>query len=339
MFAGDVDLNTWYKPSLDRKILKKLSKRSDLKALIHILIFIVLLFITGYFCYLTWGTWWSILWLFLYGNIFYSKSISIQHETNHETFFKSRKLNKIFYHITSIMGGFEQVRWKWSHFHHHSHTIFTNEENYDYENNSPRPTEPIRFLINFLPFGSLLNIQKIRHFTHFEILKHSFGNLSPVVQMTVPEKEKNKIINSSKIHIIFWIFSITLSFYFHSWLPIFLLILPPFYGNTILMLMGLTQHAGLSENSKDHRTSTRTVILNPIFSFLYSHMEYHIEHHIFPKVPCYNLKKLHKCIKAEMPDPCIGLFQAYKQIVPVIFKQSKDKSYCIDIKLPTKKEI
>ena len=67
------------------------------------------------------------------------------------------------------MGGFEQVRWKWSHFHHHSYTIFTTKEEYDYENNSPRPTEPIRFIINFLPFGSLLNIQKIRHFAHFEM--------------------------------------------------------------------------------------------------------------------------------------------------------------------------
>ena len=157
--------------------------------------------------------------------------------------------------------------------------------------------------------------------------------------MTVPEKEVDKIIKSSRIHLIFWVISITISFYFQSWLPIFLLILPPFYGNTILMLMGLTQHAGLSENSKDHRTSTRTVILNPIFSFLYSHMEYHIEHHIFPKVPCYNLKKLRRHIKDELPDPCIGLFQAYKQIIPAIFKQAKDNNYYISINLPTTEDI
>ena len=39
MFAGEVDLNNWYKPNIDKKILKELSKRSDLKAFIHILIF------------------------------------------------------------------------------------------------------------------------------------------------------------------------------------------------------------------------------------------------------------------------------------------------------------
>ena len=40
------------------------------------------------------------------------------------------------------------------------HTIFTHKEVYDYENNSPRPTEPIRFFLNFLPLGRLLIFKK-----------------------------------------------------------------------------------------------------------------------------------------------------------------------------------
>ena len=149
MFAGEVDLNTWYKPKIDKKTLKELSKRSDSKGLIDISVFIVALILSGYLCIISWGTLWSIPALLLYGNIFYCKIISIQHETNHETYFKTRALNKFFYHITSLLGGFEAVRWKWSHFHHHTYTIFTHEEVYDYENNSPKPTEPIRFLLNF----------------------------------------------------------------------------------------------------------------------------------------------------------------------------------------------
>ena len=230
---------------------------------------------------------------------------------------------------------FEEVRWKWSHFHHHSYTIFTSTEEYDYENNTPRPTEPIRFLISFLPFGSLLNIQKIRHFTHFEIIKHALGIVTPVVVKTVPKKEIKRVVSSSRFYVLFWILIIFLSIYINSWLPIVMLLLPPFYGNTLLILMALTQHAGLADNLKDHRKSTRTVILNPIFSFLYSQMEYHIEHHIFPKVPCHNLKKLHKIIKNQMPQPSNGLYGAYKIIIPTIFKQSKDKNFFIDINLPT----
>ena len=334
MFAGEVDLNTWYKPKIDKKTLKELSKRSDSKGLIDISVFIVVLLLSGYLCVVSWGTLWSIPALLLYGNIFYCKIISIQHETNHETYFKTRALNKFFYHITSLLGGFEAVRWKWSHFHHHTYTIFTHEEVYDYENNSPKPTEPIRFLLNFLPLGPLINIQKIRHFTHFEIIKHSLGIITPVVKITVPEKEIRKIINSSRLYVGFWLIIIATSILFKTWLPIIMLILPPFYGNTILMICGMTQHAGLADNIKDHRKSTRTVIMNPFFSFLYSNMEYHIEHHIFPKIPCHNLKAFHQVVKEQMPPPKKGVINAYKEIIPAIFRQAKDKNYYLDVEVP-----
>ena len=335
MFAGEVDLKTWYKPNLDKKILKELSKRSDLKGFADISLFILTLILSGYLIILTWGTWWSIPAILLYGNIFYCKIISIQHETNHETYFKTRGFNKFFYHITSVLGAFEAVRWKWSHFHHHTYTIFTNEESYDYENNSPKPTEPIRFLLNFLPLGPIINIQKIRHFTHFEIIKHSLGIITPVVKITVPEKEIKKIIKSSRVYVSFWLLVIVSSILFQTWLPIIMLILPPFYGNTILMICAMTQHAGLADNIKDHRKSTRTVIMNPFFSFLYSNMEYHIEHHIFPKIPCHNLKAFHQVIKDQMPSPKKGVISAYKEIIPAIFKQAKDKNYFIDVEVPS----
>ena len=202
MFAGEVDLNSWYKPKIDKKILKDLSKRSDAKGIIDISIFCIALLFSGYLCFISWGTWWSIPALLLYGNIFYCKIISVHHETNHETYFKSRRLNKLFYEITSFLGGFESVRWKWSHFHHHTYTIFTHKEVYDYENNSPRPTEPIRFFLNFLPLGPLLNIQKVMHFTHFEIIKHSLGIISAVVKTTVPENEIKKVVNMSRIYVL-----------------------------------------------------------------------------------------------------------------------------------------
>ena len=98
----------------------------------------------------------------------------------------------------------------------------------------------------------------------------------------------------------------------------------------------MTQHAGLAENAKDHRKSTRTVILNHFFSFLYSNMEYHIEHHIFPKIPFYNLKKLHKVIQDQMPKPKSGIIDAYKEIIPTIFKQSSDVNYFINVELQKK---
>ena len=99
------------------------------------------------------------------------------------------------------------------------------------------------------------------------------------------------------------------------------------------------QHAGLANNIKDHRLSTRTVILNPIFSFLYWHMEYHMEHHMFPTVPSYNLPKLHKLIKDQVPPPKNGIWDAYKEIIPAVIRQAKDPNYKINVLLPNTKNI
>ena len=74
MFAGEVDLQSWYKPDVDKKILKELSKRSDFKGFLDIGLFIIALIASGYLCIITWGTWWSWSSLFLYGNIFIAKS-------------------------------------------------------------------------------------------------------------------------------------------------------------------------------------------------------------------------------------------------------------------------
>ena len=90
---------------------------------------------------------------------------------------------------------------------------------------------------------------------------------------------------------------------------------------------------GLREDVKDHRLSTRSIRLNPIFSFIYWKMEYHIEHHMFPSVPSYNLPKLHEVIKGQLPKPQ-SLFEAYKEIIPAVLKKTKDPEYYIPVKLP-----
>ena len=35
-----------------------------------------------------------------------------------------------------------------------------------------------------------------------------------------------------------------------------------------------------------------------------------------------------------MPKPKLGVIEAYKSIIPAIFKQSKNKDYYIDVEVP-----
>jgi len=50
---------------------------------------------------------------------------------------------------------------------------------------------------------------------------------------------------------------------------------------------------------------------------------------MFPSVPSYNLPKLSKLIKDQLPKANTSLFDAYKEIIPAIIKQHKDNSYYI----------
>ncbi len=44
---------------------------------------------------------------------------------------------------------------------------------------------------------------------------------------------------------------------------------------------------------------------------------------MFPMVPNYNLPALHAELKADMPKPYNGLWEAYREIIPAIIRQTK----------------
>ena len=324
----EVDLNKWYRPNVDKLEFKKLCEKSDWAGFKHVIIYFSVLIFFGYLAYATWGTWWSLLFFLIYGNI-YACSDSIWHETGHKTAFKSKFWNNFFYQISSYMDNFEPVRWKWSHFKHHGHTAY--DDPHDFEIAIRKPTDLFLFFSYFIPFAPLLTFHKT---LQFETIKHAVGITTPVMEQCIPEKERTKCRNSARIHVAIWTIVILTSIVYQSWLPVLYLVLPGFYGKTLVASFGLTQHTGLQENIKDHRYSTRTVYFNPVFSFLYWHMEYHIEHHMFPTVPSYNLPKLHHLIKDQMPPAKKGLWGAYREIIPAIFKQAKNPDYKIELSVP-----
>ena len=126
----DVKLEKWHRCKVDIEVLKELSKKSDIKGLQHVSAFFGLLLVTGILAYITWGTWWCVLFFFIYGSI-WGCSDALWHETGHRTAFKSKFWNDFFYYIAGFMDNFEPVRWRHSHFHHHSYTIFNDP--YDFE--------------------------------------------------------------------------------------------------------------------------------------------------------------------------------------------------------------
>ena len=327
----DVKLDKWHRCNVDKEILKELTKKSDLKGFQHILVFFGLLVITGTLAFITWGTWWSVFWFLVYGNI-YSFSNPLWHETGHKTAFKSKYLNEIFYYISSFMSNFEPIRWRYTHFVHHGNTYSTdNPFDHEIEYDNDLKETPKRLLINIIPFLGLLFLKK--HIT-FEIVQHGLGIKTKVMQDSIPESVQSKAIFNSRVYCFIWLSIIFWSILVTSWLPILYFLLPQFYGKTLHKLVAFTQHAGLARNVKDHRLTSREMYLNPVLSFLYWKMEYHLTHHMFPTVPSYNLDKLHHHIKDQLPRTNEGLIDAYKEIIPAIIKQSKEEDYFLKKDIP-----
>ena len=324
-----VDLNNWYRCDIDKREFKKLCKKSNIEGWKHMIIYFSSLIIAGTLAYATYGTWWCIIFFLIYGSI-WGCADAVWHETGHRTAFKSRFWNDFFYYIAGFMDNFEPVRWRNSHFHHHSYTIFNDP--LDFEILVKKPTDLLLFFSHFIPFANIFYIHKS---LYAETIKHSLGITTDVMKLCVPKNEWNKLRWSARSHVFIWSVTIITSIIFQSWLPALFILLPNFYGRTLIILFGATQHTGLQEDIKDHRYSTRTVYLNPIFSFLYWHMEYHIEHHMYPQIPSYNLPKLHAMIKNQMPPAKKGLWGAYKEILPNIFKQARNPQHKIPLSVPT----
>tara|TARA_B110000444_G_scaffold161248_1_gene150673 strand:+ start:1345 stop:2349 length:1005 start_codon:yes stop_codon:yes gene_type:complete len=316
----DQNMKTWFKPKIDPKTLKELTKRKDSPGWINTITYFAVLIISGYMAFLSWGTWWALPAFFIYGTI-YAFSNARWHEYGHRSVFKTRWLNDLFYYISSFFSYFEPVSWRWSHTHHHSRTI---HQDIDYEIQVSRPSNLLDLF-----FFDLFGIKRV-YFEFKKILLHSFGIMTPVALDCVPENQRSKMIWSSRIFILIKLVFIMWALSIESFLPLMFVVLPNMYGSPIFQMTTMLQHGGLRADTWDHRESTRTFLVNPIHGWLlYFNMQYHVEHHLFPQVPFYNLPKLHKIIKDELPEPNRGFISALTEMIPAILKQSKDPKYFI----------
>jgi len=326
-----VDSSIWFSPKIDRKRLKELSKRSDLPGLIHFVIYFASLIFFGYLSYVFWGTWFFLLFFFLYSTI-YTFAVANGHETVHRTAFKTRWINEVFCYISFFQLHSEPLGFRWSHTFHHSNTLQTEGE-YDHEIEVSRPTDLLKFFLKFIPLTDLFYIHQS---SFVNTTKLALGIMNPGSKITAPKDQQKKITRNARVILFIWLLIIIVSFYFNTWWPIVFYFLPTFVGRPLHFAVNVTQHLAAKVDIKDHRLSSYTIILNSILSFYYWHMEYHIEHHLFPMVPSYNLKKLRKEIENELPKPFNGLFDFYKKVLPSLIKLAFDLDGYYRVKLPKK---
>jgi fatty acid desaturase len=314
----------WYTCKISRQRLKELMQRRDGPAIRDTLLWFALLIVSGTLGYLTWGTWWTVPCFVVYGVAYGSSSHSRAHELGHRTPFKTVWMNDVLYEISSFMMFRESVPGRWSHTRHHTDTIIVGR---DPEIATPRPPNLLGVVLDFFYF-------KRAPKETASMVRHCFGRLTAAEATYIPVEERHKVYRNARIYILIYATVITWAIAIRSMLPLMYVGLPSFYGAWLAMALGLTQHAGLAEDVLDYRLNSRTVYMNPIFRYLYWEMNYHVEHHMFPLVPFHALGKLHQELKADMPKPYNGVWEAYKEIIPALLRQMKDLTYFVRRPLP-----
>ncbi|MFA7345855.1 MAG: NADH:ubiquinone reductase (Na(+)-transporting) subunit F [Terrimicrobiaceae bacterium] len=318
----------WYQTPVPRSRLRALLERRNGPAIRDTLLWFGLLGLTAWGTIAWWGTWWAVLPYLAYAVLYATASDSRWHEAGHGTAFRTDWMNNALYEIASFMVMRESVVWRWSHTRHHSDTIIVGR---DPEIQVSRPPDLRAHAASLFAIGVYRG--------YFPgLLLHSRGGMTAGERTFIPESEFPKIRRNARIILGLCAATLVLSFVIHSWLPVFLVILPHLFGTWLMIVHNTTQHAGLAENVLDHRLNCRTVYMNPLSRFIYWNMNYHVEHHMFPLVPYHALPKLHELIRDDCPPPYPSILAAWREILPMVLRQVKDPACHVKRQLPSTKE-
>ncbi|WP_240513980.1 fatty acid desaturase family protein [Paramylibacter kogurei] len=301
----------WYHTDITRKQMKALMKRDDQPAIRDTFILFGSMM---FFCaigVLLWPTWWSVPFWLAYGVLYGSAMDSRWHECGHGTPFRTAKYNDWVYQVASFCMIRNPVTWRWSHARHHTDTIIVGR---DPEIVAMRPPALFRIFLNF--FGILDTFHGLK-----TMLLNAVGKLDREEITYIPESEHHKVIRVARIWFCIYAAVVVLAIITQSILPLMIIGLPRIYGAWHHVLTGLLQHAGLADDVIDHRMNSRTVYMNPISRFIYWNMNYHVEHHMFPMVPYHRLPELHALIKHDLPPANRSMWEAYKEVLPVLRRQ------------------
>lgn len=218
----------------------------------------------------------------------------IGHELFHGTVFSSRKLNTFLFRLFSILtwnnyGYFEVTHWK-----HHKDTLLPD----DPEGN---PTVGLRkseflWLLTF-DFPSLSRRLKVLMLNVFGVVPGPLG--ATLFSKGTPQRAA--MVNAARVIVAFHLLLATLFLLSGAVYLILLVSLATFCVTFLNRLFAVAQHYGTEVvPHPDYLLTTRTVVLDPVSSFLYANMNYHIEHHFFPSIPYYNLPQVHGHLRRKL---------------------------------------
>ncbi len=330
----DID---WYRVPVDKALLNELNQRSDLKASLQTLGHLGLLVLTGGLAIYGVGRWpWPVIVILVFTHsTFFHFLLNAFHELCHNTVFRTRALGDLALRAISLISLHHYVLFQESHRRHHRYTL-----------HAPFDSEvvlPIRFELWPLLRSVFISWRSPSWILgeHWAFARGVIRN--PWHQILFSESKpelRRKLVSWSRLtlaaHAALLAGSVALAVAVHPrWLLLPLLTtFARCMGRWLNVLLNDTQHVGLSDNVPDFRLCARSIHVNPFLGFLYWQMQYHIEHHMYAAVPFYNLPRLNRAIRDQLPEPTRGLLATWRHIAAIQKRQKADPDYCFIPALP-----
>lgn len=314
----------WYRIPLGRENLSALNRKSDLKGGLQTVGYLATLACTATLAVYSASHWpWyaTLPLVYLHGAC-WAFMINGFHELVHDSVFRTRWLNKAFLNVFSFLGWHNPVHFWASHTEHHKFTLHPPD---DLEVVLPVKLTVTGFVQSAVvsPFGFYCTLKGVVRQARGRLCGEWEHHLFPDAKSDL----RRRMFDWARLVLAGHALLVAVSIYFGWWMVPVVVTLAPFYGGGIQWLCNNAQHAGLRDNVPDFRLCCRTIYLNPVLQFLYWHMNYHTEHHMYAGVPCYNLGRLHRLIRDEMPACPNGLVQTWRQIGDIMRKQKEDPTY------------
>ena len=328
----------WYRCPIDKEELRQLMQRSDLRGAFQAVGHLALWGATGTAAFLCFH---HQLWigfavaLWLHGTVGSFMRGIASHEFVHGTVFRTMWLNRLFVRIYATLGWFNFKEYQMSHNYHHRFTLHP-----DGDREVVLPRNP---MLRFLQWLQLWTV-------NLTFRKEANGIL-PVLRLNLrsafnryPDPwieavyeghpdARREAVNWSRWVLLFH--AVTAGVFIAIGQPILIVIFNVHFciANWLKHYVGLPMHCGLRDNVPDFRLCVRSITLDPISEFLYWRMNWHTEHHMFAGVPCYNLARVYRQVKDDMPVPRT-LIGAWREMRDTWRRQQKDPNYVFNTPLP-----
>lgn len=267
---------------LSRSDLDRLRKPQPFHNLTKIPLFV------GLMALLSWMAWessspWVLVPLYAAIGYLWMGMVTFMHDALHYTLFRSRAANWVFGILCMLPIFATFVGFREDHIEHHRH------------NRSPRDPDAFtmgrRGFGDFVLFYAYALIGGVLSFIHFNFIYpfQKFGARLWAIQLFELALKAT----------VYWLVLAAAARHGMLGKALEVWLWPVFVLSLLNSMRFIAEHYGTPWNA-GQMAGTRTVTSNRVHSFFWNNINWHIGHHVYPTVPWYNLRRLHRLLEPQI---------------------------------------